>query len=80
MKMDKDLFINNMKQQFVDADEIEIKINTEFRKIDSYDSLTGMTILVMLKDEYGVDITEVDFKAKRTVQELFDYVENCNKL
>ncbi|MBJ2126451.1 acyl carrier protein [Flavobacterium sp. IB48] len=72
--MEKEIFVSNVKQQFVDADDIVLEMSTEFRQLDSYDSLTGMTIMVMIKDEYGVDISESDYRAKKTVQELYDYV------
>ena len=49
-------------------------MESEFRKIMSYDSLTGMTIIVMFKDEYGIDISDADYKSMKTVQELYDYV------
>lgn len=72
--MEKEIFVSNVKQQFMDADDIVLEMSTEFRQLDSYDSLTGMTIMVMIKDEYGVDISETDYRAKKTVQELYEYV------
>ena len=72
--MEKEIFVSNVRQQFIDAEEIVLEMSTEFRQLDSYDSLTGMTIMVMLKDEYGVDISESDYRAKKTVQELYEYV------
>ncbi|MCX6226036.1 MAG: acyl carrier protein [Bacteroidia bacterium] len=72
--MEESAFIENVKNQFIDSNEIELTIDSDFRKIESYDSLTGMTIIVMLKDEYGVDISETDYKSKKTVRELYDYV------
>ncbi|WP_278020415.1 phosphopantetheine-binding protein [Flavobacterium ginsengisoli] len=72
--MEKEIFVSNVRQQFIDAEEIVLEMSTEFRQLDSYDSLTGMTIMVMIKDEYGVDISESDYRAKKTVQELYEYV------
>lgn len=78
--MDDLTFLENVKNQFIDSEEIELKMESDFRKIESFDSLTGMTIIVMLKDEYGIDISEVDFKSKNTIRELFDYVFMKTKL
>jgi len=72
--MEEEKFIENVRQQFIDPEEIQLNMNSEFRKNESYDSLTGMTIMVMLKDEYNVDISEEEYRAKKTVQELFDFV------
>jgi len=72
--MDKEIFLHNVRQQFIDPDDIELSFDSDFRKIESYDSLTGMTILVMLKDDFGVDITEAEYKTKITVGDLYEFV------
>ena len=74
--MNKPEFIENVKAQFVDADNITLTMDTDFRQIESYDSLTGMTILVMIKDIYGVDLSDAEYKSRKTVKDLFDLVES----
>jgi acyl carrier protein len=71
-------FIEKFKNQFIDADEISIEEDTKFRNIDSYDSLTGMAIILMIEDEYGVRIEDDVYKKLDTPQEIFDYI-NKNK-
>ena len=51
--MELNNFIEKCREQFVDADEIDLNENTLFREIGSYDSLTGMSILFMIKDEFN---------------------------
>lgn len=72
--MNAETFINNVRQQFIDPDDVSLEMSSEFRQNDSYDSLTGMTIMVMIKDEYGIDISESDYRSKKTIQELYDFV------
>lgn len=72
MKLNK--FISDFKSQFIDADEITVDTSTEFRKISSWDSLTGMAVLVMIKDEYGVDMADTDLKKCNTVEDIFEFV------
>jgi acyl carrier protein len=72
--MNTETFINNVRQQFMDPEEVTLEMASEFRQIGSYDSLTGMTIMVMIKDEYGIDISEADYRSKKTIQELYDFV------
>ena len=74
--MNRDKFINDFKSQFIDSDEITVDASTEFRKIGSWDSLTGMAVLVMIKDEYGVDMADTDLKKCNTVQDIFDFVSS----
>ena len=74
--MDKQKFVENVKKQFVDADDISLTLNMNFRQIESYDSLTGMTIMVMIKDVYGIDLSDSEYKSQKTVENLFDLVES----
>ena len=72
--MNKDEFIENVRQQFVDAEELTLTMDSQFRNFETYDSLTGMTIMVMLEDEYSVNISDSDFSSKKTVNDLYEYV------
>lgn len=69
-----DEFVTMFKEQYFDADEFEMAAQTEFRNIGSWDSLTGMAILVMIKDEFNIDFPEDKFRACKTVQEVYDAV------
>ena len=72
--MDLKKFIENFKDQFIDAEEITVEASTKFRDLGSWDSLTGMSILVMIKDEYDVEMKPADLRKCETVQDVFDYV------
>jgi acyl carrier protein len=72
--MESTKFIENLKKQYIDAADIGLTMNSEFRQIGSYDSLTGMTIIVMIKDEYNVDITDSEYRAQRTIKELYNLI------
>ena len=74
--MDQNKFIEDFKSQFIDSDEIEVDSSTAFRKIGSWDSLTGMAVLVMIKDEYGVDMADTDLKKCNTVQDIFEFISS----
>lgn len=74
--MDSKHFIDMFQEQFIDADEINIDLNTEFRQLPTWDSLTGMSVLVMIKDEYDVDMTDEDLKACTTVAEIYNFVNS----
>lgn len=73
--MDKNNFIENVKNQFENYQDITLNMESNFREVDTYDSLTAMTIMVMLKDEYNVDISDEEYLSKKTVQELYDFVQ-----
>lgn len=67
-------FLQAFKEQYADYEEIELTTDMDFRTIDSYDSLTGMAILVMVKDEFGIEMTDDEYKSLHTVREVYDYV------
>ncbi len=69
-----DDFTAKFHEQYFDAETFDMNSETEFRQINSWDSLTGMAVLVMIKDDYGVDIPAETFKGMKTVNEVFDYV------
>lgn len=72
--MDREVFLLQFKDQFIDADEISVTWTKPFREIGSFDSLTGMAIIVMIKDEFGVDIAEQEFKACLTPGDIYELV------
>ena len=52
--------------------EDEVKMEDEFREYDVWDSLTYLSVIAMMDDEYDVQIEEAEFKKLRTVQDLFN--------
>jgi acyl carrier protein len=72
-------FLNLFKEQYIDGESIELSATDNFRDIDSYDSLTGMAILVMIKDTFDVSLSDDEFKSLHTVSEVFDHIQTSNK-
>lgn len=73
--MDKASFLEKFKDQFIDAEEITVEVMTPFREIGSFDSLTGMAIIVMIKDDYDVEVSEKEFKSCQTAGDLYELVK-----
>ncbi len=67
-------FTRKFHSQYIDADEFDLKPESEFRQLGSWDSLTGMAVLVMIKEEYNVDIPVESFKKMKTVEEIYKYI------
>lgn len=74
--MESKAFLEKFTEQFIDFDDITIELDSNFRDIDSFDSLTGMAIIMMIEDEYEKKIEDQEFKSCKTVQELFDLVQS----
>ncbi len=74
--MESKAFLEKFTEQFIDCDDISIDLNSNFRDVDSFDSLTGMAIIMMIEDEYGKKIEDQEFKSCKTVQELYDLLQS----
>jgi len=67
-------FLSKFKAQFADDNSFQLNVEDDFRKIESYDSLTGMAILVMIKDEFGVELTDDEYKSFNSVKSIYDFI------
>ncbi len=72
--MDLNNFISKFKEQYLE-NQILIEPSSKFREISGWDSMTGMTILLMIEEEYGVKVENETFKKLITVEELFEYIK-----
>lgn len=72
MKLDE--FIENFAEQFEETDAAEIVAETAFRELDEWTSLTALSVMAMIDEEYDVQVKGDEMRAANTVQELFDLV------
>ena len=69
-------FIQNFASQFDDTDVSEFTANTEFRELDEWSSLTALSVLAMVDDEYGVTLKGEEMRGAKTIEELFNVVKS----
>lgn len=50
----------------------ELTMDTEFRYLDDWSSLTGFYFITDMKDKYNKTIEIPEFKACETIQDLYD--------
>lgn len=72
-------FVQKFANQFVDYDVEKVHADVKFRSLDSWDSLTGMAVLAMVQDDYGIEIKVDEFLKLNTPKEVFDYIQNVKK-
>lgn len=72
-------FVTNFVSQLETPTTTEITSKTEFRNLESWDSLTALSIIAMVDDEYGVTLTGEDIKKSNTIGEIFEIVQNKKK-
>lgn len=69
-------FLLNFAEQFDDTDASEIKVETNFRELDEWSSLTALSIIAMAKTVYGKTITGAEIRTCNTVEELYNLVSS----
>lgn len=70
-------FIENFAAQFDDTEAEVFTPETKFRELDEWSSLTALTIIAMVDDEYDIIIKGNDILSSETIQDLYDIVEKA---
>lgn len=69
-------FVQNFAAQFDDTDESEFKAETVYKELDEWSSLTALTIIAMVDEEYEVKIKGDDIRNSQTINDLFEIVKS----
>lgn len=69
-------FIDNFAAQMEETDPAEIQATTVFRDLDEWSSLSALSILAMVDEEYDVTLKGEDMKAAQTVEDLYNIVKS----
>ncbi len=72
--MDIDNFVLNFAGQFDDTPVDEITADTIFRDIPEWSSLTALSIIAMVDEEYGITLKGDDIKNATTVRDIYNAV------
>lgn len=67
-------FIQNIADQFDETDASEFKVDTEFKALEEWSSLSALSIIAMVDDEYNVTLKGDDIKNAETIEDLFNIV------
>lgn len=60
--------------EVLDVDSSTLDMETEFRYLDEWSSLTGLDIMMRLKSKYGKELSIPDFKAAETIGDVYTVV------
>lgn len=72
--MDINDFIAKFAEQFEDSDASEFKADTEFKNLDEWSSLSALSIIAMVDEEYDVTLKGKDIKDSETIEDLFKVI------
>lgn len=68
-------FIKHLAEQYEEVEVSEFTPETKFKEFEEWSSLTSLSIIAMIDDEYGVVVKGDEIRKAVTVQDLFDIVE-----
>jgi acyl carrier protein len=69
--MNKNKFIADFLTIFDEAPSIPITMDTVFRDVDGWSSLTALGLMAMLDMEYKIKISGQEIKDSRTLEDLY---------
>jgi len=69
-------FIEKFAEQFDDTDSAEFKADTEFKALDEWSSLTALSVIAMVDEEYDITIKGDDIKNSESIEDLFNVVSS----
>lgn len=67
-------FIENFKNQLEDI-ETDLSPNLDYVNADFWDSLTAITIQMMVEDEYGVKVDIKQISSFKSLEEFYQFVQ-----
>jgi len=67
--------IDLLKSMFEDIDTSDFNIDTEFKNNDEWDSMTALTLITLLDNEFNISISGEKIKELNTVKDLINYID-----
>lgn len=71
--------MNEFIEKFAEAVDMEaagLTPETEFRTLDEWDSLSYLSVIAMMDEEYECQIETAEFKKLKTLAALAEYIES----
>lgn len=73
--MEMNEFVNNFAEQFEDTDRGVFTPQTAFKELDEWTSLTALSVIAMIDEEYGISLKSDDLAKSNTIEELFNIIQ-----
>ena len=56
----------------IEADAENLSVDTKFRSLEEWSSLTALSIIAMFDEEFGKELVVADFKKAQTIGDLMN--------
>ena len=68
-------FLNNFIDILDDEPNFNLELNSKFRDLDEWDSLTALSLIAMLDSEYNITINGDQLKNLETLGDIFNLIK-----
>lgn len=68
-------FVSKFADQFDDTDVEVFKADTEYQELEEWSSVTILSVIACVRTNYGKKITASDLRTCKTIEELFNLVQ-----
>lgn len=68
-------FVERFAEEFDETPAEQFNADTAFKSLDEWGSLTALSIVSMVDEEYDKRITGADLRSVSTIEELYNLVE-----
>ena len=69
-------FIEKFAEQFDETDAAEFRCDTEFKALEEWSSLSALSIIAMVDEEYDITLKGDDIKNSETLEDLFNLIQS----
>tara|TARA_B110000858_G_C17536786_1_gene351724 strand:+ start:197 stop:424 length:228 start_codon:yes stop_codon:yes gene_type:complete len=69
-----DQIIELLKNLFEDIDSSDFDLDTEFKNNEEWDSMTALTLITLIDDEFNISISGEKIKELNTIRDLMNYI------
>ncbi len=74
--MELNNFVKLFADQFDDTPNEQFSPEVAFRDIDEWSSLTALSVIAMVDDEFDVQLSGDDIRNSKTIEDVFNTVKN----
>lgn len=69
-------FISKFADLFDNVDADSLSGDTEFRYLDEWSSLSALSVIAMIDEEYGISVSSLEIRKAATLSDLFELVKS----
>ena len=69
-------FIENFKDILDEPEEINLSLETRFKDLDEWDSLTSLSLMAMVDSEYNIKLNADEINKSETLSDLLTLIKS----